>query len=430
MSLEATKTEKLYYIDPERLEFEATIVEVDRDEHGSVIALNRTAFYPEGGGQPADRGTLNGVTVRDVQKRDGVVYHHLSDDGARTFSPGETVIGEIDGRHRFEYMQQHTGQHVISAAFHRLLEFATVSVHQGESYTTVELATEAIEPHELAEVQERANEVIREDLPVTAVEVSDDELDAFPLRREAKVEGVVRVVRIGEFDCAACGGLHAERTGLLQLVNCVGVERIRGRVRTVWKIGNRALTDYAEKTSVVNQVAALFSAQQHDLVEKAQKHLDDAGELQRRLGETERRLAGELAARLRREAENGAEPRRAGEPLVITDLFRDESAKFMRAVVDRLIDEPGTAVCVVNQAGEELRWWIGVSDDCAFEFDQHRSRLLAPIYGKGGGRRPVWQGAGTEGDPAGDRGAARDRDVGNGVSKLFEEFRTALRGDR
>ncbi len=429
MSLEATKTEKLYYIDPERLEFEATIVEVDRGEHGSVIALNRTAFYPEGGGQPADRGTLNGVTVRDVQKRDGVVYHHLSDDGARTFSPGETVIGEIDGRHRFEYMQQHTGQHVISAAFHRLLEFATVSVHQGESHTTVELATEAIEPHELAEVQERANEVIREDLPVTAVEVSDDELDAFPLRREAKVEGVVRVIRIGEFDCAACGGLHAERTGLLQLVNCVGVERIRGRVRTVWKIGNRALTDYAEKTAVVNQVAALFSAQQHDLVEKVQKHLDDAGELQRRLGETERRLAGEIAVRLHREAERGANGCRPGGPIVIAERFRNENAKFMRAVVDRLIDEGGVAVCLVNQTGEELRWWIGVSDDCAFEFDEHRRRLIAPIAGKGGGRRPVWQGAGSLGGGGANRAAAHNRAVEDGVAELFEEFRSVLRAE-
>ncbi len=439
MSAETTKTEPLYYSDPERLSFEATVVEVGGDEHGTALVLDRTAFYPEGGGQPADRGTLNGVAVRDVQKRDGVVHHHLAGTGAQSFKAGDLVTGEIDGRHRFEYMQQHTGQHVISAAFHRLFEYATVSVHQGEAYTTVELATDSVAPRELTAVQHRANEVIRENLAVSAVEVGEDELDGLPLRREPKVAGVVRVVRIGEFDCAACGGLHAARTGLLQLVNCVGVERIRGRVRTIWKIGDRALADYAEKTAVVNQVAALFSAQQHDLVEKARKHADDAGELQRRLGDTERRLAGELAARLRREAENDAEngaeqPRRSGAPLVVTERFREENAKFMRAVVDRLVEESGTAVCVVNRTGNELRWWIGVSDDCTFEFDEHRTRLLAPIAGKGGGRRPVWQGAGTEGDAAGERGdtdraAGQGRAAGDGVSRLFDEFRTVLRGD-
>lgn len=434
-------TEKLYYSEPRRLEFKARVVAVGVEKSGVRVALDRTCFYPEGGGQPADRGTLGGVPVRTVQKQGDVVWHWLDSASAKSslsgagteagaegaaqdasagatagLTEGKLVNGRVDGVHRFEYMQQHTGQHIISAAFHRLYGYPTVSVHHGSAYTTVELDTDTVSEAELETVQQQANAVIRDNLAVSVAEVSDEDLPRFPLRREPTVAGTVRVVQLGEFDCVACGGLHTERTGLVQLVNCVSVERIRGRVRSAWKIGDRALGDYREKTAVVNELGTLFSAQQHDLCEKVRKAITGTAELQKRHGAVERRLAGELAARLRREAEDaahGAAPaggaggaseafaaggmqRRAASaaPLVITAQFDGDNPAFVRVLVDTLIGAGGAAVCVVNRSAGALQWWIGVSSDVGFELAEHKARLLAPIAGKGGGRRPVWQGAG------------------------------------
>ena len=379
-------TEKLYYTAPDLYEFEARIVAVETGTSGVRVALDRTCFYPEGGGQPADRGTIGGVAVTEVQKRDGVIWHSLE----RRPESG-VVIGRVDRERRFEYMQQHTGQHIVSAAFHRLYAHPTVSVHQGGEVTTVELGIETLSERELEAVQIEANRAVRDDLPVSTTEVPEQDLARFPLRREAKVAGVVRVVEIGEFDCAACGGLHLQRTGLVQLVNCVGVERIRGRVRTAWKIGDRALADYRQRTAVVNDLGTLFSAQLHDLREKARKTVESAAELQKHQGATERRLAGEIAGRLRRDAEPAG-----GAPLVITAEFSRDNPKLLRAVIDTLIAEPRTAVCIANRTGEALHWWVGASADLTFDFTEHVERLLAPIAGKGGGRRPVWQGAGEQ----------------------------------
>ena len=216
-------TELLFYDDPSRTDFEADVVEVTTYHGRPALVLSRTAFYPEGGGQPADRGVIGDATVVDVAKSDGVVYH-VVDVESPAHIAGTTVRGMVDTARRRDFMQQHTGQHILSACLLEVGGHNTVSVHQGDEYTTIEVSSEQVTEDEIAAVQRMANDAIEADLPVETIFVDESEIGNYPLRRPPKVSGTVRLVRIGQLDCVACGGVHLTRTGQVrqaQVAQCV-----------------------------------------------------------------------------------------------------------------------------------------------------------------------------------------------------------------
>jgi alanyl-tRNA synthetase len=388
-------SEALFYSDSDLTEWDAKVVRLEWNEERRLwaVELDRTAFYPEGGGQPSDRGWIGDLPVRDVRKREGRIIQYLME------KPDRPVVRcRLDWEFRYDYMQQHTGQHIISGALYRTGGYPTVSVHQGQDHTTVEIDSPDLPESHLVEAENVANEIIRRNLPVEAHLHSDAEVESLGLRREPAVSGKIRVVRIGEFDAVACGGVHLKRTGEVGLVHCIRTERIRGRVRTVWKIGNRAIQDYRKKTAVVNSLGTMFSAQITDLVKKAGKQMDSVSEIQRRLGNLEKRLARETALRLRIEANSHGS---SGCPQVVTAVFRDDDTGFLRAVIDELTREPGVVGAVISVSGRTLNWVLGTSADLEFPFDRHRDSFLAALAGKGGGRSPVWQGSGTADDQGG-----------------------------
>jgi len=383
----------LYYDDPDRYEFSATVLELR--EHPSTgaceVVLDRTAFYPEGGGQPADRGDIGGVPVAQVSKDNGVILHRLSvpyEQLPQGFVVGGELGCKVEEAWRREYKQQHTGQHIISAALLEVAEFATLSVHQGAEYLTVEIESGLISETQLEAVERRANEVIEADLPVRTVWVTDADITSYPLRRTPKVSGRIRLVMVGEFDCVACGGVHVSRSGEVRVVHCIGVERIRGRVRTVWKTGDRALADYRQKCETVRELVDVFSAPVPELAAKVQAKLDEYNDLTRRLGLLERRLAEETAARLLPQAG------------VVTAAFENEAKGFLRQVGERLAAESGVAACLVNRKQNSVEWCIAVSPDRKFDFNAWRPELFRIVAGKGGGKSPVWQGGGSDPDCA------------------------------
>lgn len=239
-------TEKLFYKDPYKQDFDGVVTGIETDEKKGVrILLDRTCFYPEGGGQPSDSGDLNGVPVLDVRKEGDEVVHLVSDTSA--FAIGGMVHGVVDWERRYDFMQQHTGQHLISAAFFNTREINTVSVHLGEEISTVELDVEKIEDEILVEVERAANLAICMNRSISTEWVTDDELDTATLRRAPKVSGDIRVVSVEDLDRVACGGVHVGRTGEVGLVKLVGTELMRGHLRTIWKIGTRAYDDYQKK---------------------------------------------------------------------------------------------------------------------------------------------------------------------------------------
>ncbi len=395
-------TERLYYQDPALLSCDAVVLRAEPEDGNVAVYLDRTPFYPEGGGQPADRGTIAGIPVLDVRKSDGgEIVHVLSGDPGRG-----RVRCEVDGEHRFDFMQQHTGQHIVSAALLEAGGFDTVSVHLGEEYTAIEVDAADIAPGLLGAVEERANEIIRRNLPVRIHWTSGSDVERFALRRPPQVQGEIRVVEIQEVDCAACGGLHVSSTGRVGLVRLTGVERIRGRLRLAWKIGRRADREYRGLAAMAADLSASLSVRPEEISGRVTALRQELRDAEVREHGLEERLAAALADLLVRDAGSpAADDSAAASGTVIARRLDGEPKGLFRALLTALSRRPPVAACLVNVSDEGMQWGITVArgDSGAFggfDFGEVRNELLPLIEGKGGGRDTVWQGAGSRPEEA------------------------------
>ena len=233
-------TLRLYHADSTLRDFTARIVARRDTERGPAVRLDRTAFYPTAGGQPHDTGTLNDVRVRDVWDEDDGAVWHLLERGV----DGDAVTGAIDWERRFDHMQQHTGQHLLSAGFVRLLDAPTVSFHLGTDESTIDLTVPALDWEDAFRVEAEVNRVIWEDRPVDVRVFGEDEIHAVPLRKPPQVRGAIRVVWVRDVDASACSGTHVPRTGVLGIVKIVRLERYKGGMRAGFLCGARALAHY------------------------------------------------------------------------------------------------------------------------------------------------------------------------------------------
>ena len=385
-------TSALYLEDPRLLDFEAKVLATHRTKQGTEIVLDRSAFYPEGGGQPADHGDIDGIPVVHVRSDGGSIFHRVEGEVPGALEDA-VVRCRIDASRRRDYQQQHTGQHLLSGAFMQVGPYPTVSVHQGSDYTTIEIEASTIPELDLDRVERLTNEAIEADLPVAAHWATEETIDRYPLRRPPKVRDSIRVVQIGDFDCVACGGVHLSRTAEVRMVRLLDVESIRGNTRTAWKIGDRAFAHYRETSTVVKQLGGALSAKTHELAERVgmQEERIRSAELEiRRLSE---RLHELVAERLLHEAERRS--RSGRNHAVITAHLAEEPKDLLRGVTERLVEVPGLAVCLVNRTGDRLQWSIGAGPGAPLEFESVRGELLPIIDARGGGRRPIWQGVGT-----------------------------------
>ncbi len=386
-------TETLYYKDIDKTEFDAEVVEVIKEKKIWKVILDKTCFYPEGGGQPADKGRINNIPVTDVQKEGGSIYHYLSRD------PGTgTVHGKIDTEWRHDFMQQHTGQHIISGALWQVGKYKTVSVHMGTDYTTIEIEAPEIPEQDLVKVETTANKVINDDLPITPVYTNHRELDKFPLRKPVARQGDIRLVKIGDFDCVGCGGLHLNSTRKVELVKSIGVEKIRGNTRIAWKIGKRAFADYREKVNIVSELKRLLETNPEQFVRKTETLMEELSTIKRKCSQLESRLADIFVRQL---YDHGEETPDAS-CKIVTGSWKDEDTLLIKKILKILLKRERLLVCLVNIASGKLQWSIGCSEGIDFSFDRVKGELLAVIDGKGGGRFPLWQGTGKKTENAAD----------------------------
>lgn len=392
----AAMTHPSYYDDPLAHTFTTNVTAVEGN--GSELVLAETLFYPEGGGQPADIGSIAGHAVVDVQKdTNGVIRHHLEAPAPAALEAGTTVSGEIDWSRRWDYMQQHTGQHVLSAALAQVAHASTVSVHQGSEITTIEVDREAVSEAELYQVEERANEIIRGDLTVRGFWIDDSELSEYALRRPTSRTGAIRLVEIEGVDLVACGGVHLPRTGLLNVIHLTSVERIRGRLRLGFKIGDRAIQDYREKDRLLTAAAEHFSAHPADVPARIATMAAEVQELHR----THRLQAQRIAEHLFAIAQSSPGLIRTVElkdedPEVFSALAEiagahiQESTESLSAV-DASREAPPLTVCILNATDGGLHWALAVGV-IPFPQKQLRSEVLEPVGAKGGGKPPLWRG--------------------------------------
>lgn len=372
-------TDLLYYADPLLREFTTAIASIDPDR--LVVTLVATAFYPEGGGQPADLGTLADTPVVDVQKsQNGAILHRLESPLPATIKPGDTVHGEVDWPHRHEYMQQHTGQHVLSGALMRAANAPTVSVHQGSDVTTIEVDRERLSDEDLQAVDDLANSIIAENRAIRTRWIDDSQLSTVSLRRPTDRTGRIRLVEIDDFDLVACGGVHLPRTGLLNLVQLVSVERIRGRLRLGYKIGDRALADYREKHRAITAVADLFSARPDQAPERVAATIDELKEKNGVLRRRAERIARSIIESLPSESSPG---------VIIAD--REEEEVF-RSLAEQLASDSDRRAVLCNVGSERIDWAIIIGTDHPFSGKELRDGLLTPTGARGGGKPPLWRG--------------------------------------
>ena len=381
-------TERLYYADSHLIEFEARVTDVTERVSGwTAVILDRTAFYPTGGGQPSDTGTLNGLRVVEcIDDGDNGVLHVVQ---GMTPARGAVVKGRVDWLRRLDHMQQHTGQHILSQALVTLFKAPTKSfrVLEQSCEIDVDLANPSSEVIERA--VELANNVIWEDRQITILNVTSQEAAQLPLRKDSAREGELRLIEIEGFDLTPCGGTHAYRTGEVGMIALRTWERAKGLVRIEFVAGVRALADYRKANKSAREIAALFSAGRDDAPHLAAQLIDENKELHRRVRTLEEAAATNEAEQLFDSASPGP-----GELRVVSGVFENRDAESLKKLAHALIVNPKTIALLGATDESTARLVFARSEDAEGDMSVLMREACALLDGRGGGRPDMAQGGG------------------------------------
>ena len=278
-------TEKLFYEDSHMITFSAVVEACEKVGEYYEAVLDRTAFFPEGGGQYADTGVVDGVKVLDAQERDGVIYHKVE----APLTVGKKVEGKIDWEERFSKMQQHSGEHIVSGIVHATYGYDNVGFHMGQDAITIDF-NGVLTKEQLKEVEKRANEAVVANLDVQVECPTKEELVHMKYRSKIEIEGQVRLVTIPGHDACACCAPHVKKTGEIGLVKFIGMQNYKGGVRVSMLCGFRALADYEEKSESVKQLSVMLSAPECEIVNEVSRLKDDISEHKIEIAQLQQKL--------------------------------------------------------------------------------------------------------------------------------------------
>ncbi len=382
-------TERIYYSDPACVEFDATVVSCADVEGRLVATLDRSAFYPTSGGQPNDTGSLGDVQVIDVLELDDERIGHVV---SAPLVEGARVRGRIDRARRFDHMQQHTGQHILSAAFDRLHGARTVGFHLGAALSTIDL-DKVLDAGALAAAEAEANRVVWEDRPLHIRTVSGGDAAALHLRKEPARTGPLRVIEVEDFDRSACGGTHVARAGEVGVIALRSWEKFRGGLRVEFVCGGRALREFRVLRDTVAGSLRFLSVAPQDLpaaIEGAQAENKDLRRTIRDLGE---RLAVHEAASLVGRA------REAGGVRVIIEALDGWDQAGLKALASAAAGHPGTIAALLS-SGDPALVVIARAPGVGVDAAAVLKSLIGQFGGKGGGKPELAQGGGMIGTRA------------------------------
>src|ERR1700755_305331 len=357
-------TERLYYSDSHLLEFDARVVSVSKLSDGrAAVALDRTAFYPTGGGQPYDTGTLGASRVVDCLEDEGAgVLHVIEGDAPES---GASVRGLVDRARRRDHMQQHTGQHILSQALVELYGAQTRSFRMTSDACEIDIDLGDPSDERVERAVARANEIIWDDREVRVHNVTPEEAARLPLRRDSAREGELRVIEIEGFDFSPCGGTHARRTGEVGVVVARQWERAKGLVRVTFAAGVRAAEDYRRANDTARSTAALFSVGREEATAAAARLQDENKSLQRRLRASEELAARAEARELLEESEgSGAGAGSAGEgsgaaargaARLVARVFEGRDAEDLRRLASAIAAHAGAVALLGSRDDSSAR---------------------------------------------------------------------------
>lgn len=376
-------TERLYYDDSFLREFDAQVLACEPDGARWRVQLDRTAFYPTSGGQPYDTGRLGAAAVVEVLDAENDEIAHFTDQPVAAGA----VHGVIDWPRRFDHMQQHTAQHMLSAAFIELFKFQTVSFHLGRDISTIDLATPSITARQVEEAERRVNEIIFDDRSIAVRYGTADELAAQGIRKKVDREGTLRVIDIEAFDRQPCGGTHLARTGQAGMLLTRRCERQKGNWRVEFVAGWRALAAARGDFAALRQAAEHLGCGMAELPENVRKIQEERRASQRDAKRVTERLAElEAADLLSRHTETSHDGKRR----IIVSISDDASSSYLAMLAAKIVATPNMRVILASRSAMAivLAQSAGLDGDMSALLRE----LLAPVGGKGGGSRVFAQG--------------------------------------
>jgi alanyl-tRNA synthetase len=383
-------TTRLYYNDAYTTTFKANIIERFQYRDSLGIVLDQSYFYPTSGGQPHDLGALNDLPVTNVMVRpeDNAVAHIIKGE-----IWSDAVTGQIDWSRRFDHMQQHTGQHILSQAFLKAAEAETVSFHLGNDYATIDINNSGLNPAHIEKAELIANQIIWENRPITARFIDKEEANALPLRKIPDVEDdQLRIIEIADYDMTACGGTHVAHTGEVGLIKIVKLERRKEELRIEFLCGRRALKDYRQKNRIVNQLANELTTGYAEIETSVVRLRDEVKQARRLL---KQQLAHSLSIEAEHLLRNGT---KKGETVIVAEQFSGRDLAEIRMLANQIAQHPNS-IALIGTVDPTTQLIFSRAEDAPGEMNQLIKMALQVLGAKSGGGTPKFaQGGGPPAD--------------------------------
>ncbi len=382
-------THKLFYENPYQISFSTKLIKQNKDGKGRYyVVLKETAFYPSGGGQPHDSGTINGINVIDVEEVDGEIHHYLDEP----LTDVEKIVGEIDWERRFDHMQQHAGQHLLTAVFEDNFGFKTVSFHLGKEVSTIDLDTQSIPNEKIFKAEAMTNQLILENRPIETKWVDNkEEIANYPLRKNLAVKEKIRLVIIPEIDYNGCGGTHPKSTGEVSVIKILHIEKQKQFVRVHFVCGKRVIKQLQQKQEVIQTLTSQLSAPQDQLNGATDRLLEHTKKLERKIEE----LTTKLIQYEAKEFLTTATPIK--EHLVIRSIFKDRLINDLQNMARELVTRHANLIVIfISEQKDRLQVVCARSEDMEVNMNQLLKAVLPSINGKGGGKASFVQGGGEK----------------------------------
>lgn len=366
-------TKKLFYQDSHLTEFEAVVLSCEKEKDGYQVVLDQTVFFPEGGGQYADSGWLDDVEVLDVHEKQDVIFHKIT----APLEVGKTVKGKIRWEERFEKMQQHSGEHIVSGIVHERFGYDNVGFHLGSDYCTMDF-NGPLTQEELKEIELAANQAVFENLKIQVIYPSKEELAQMEYRSKIEIDGQVRIVLVPGHDVCACCAPHVNQTGEIGLIKLVNMVNYKGGERITMLCGLRALRDYDKKDANGKEISRLLCAKELEIAEAVQNLKEEQGSLKGKVAAMQQRMMQYRAREISVEEE-------------MTLVFDSELTGNGPRELMNLLLQKGATICAVF-AGDDQTGYRYVMGSQTEDVRPISKKMNDAFAGRGGGKPAMVQG--------------------------------------
>jgi len=401
-------TERLYYEDSYLKEFRTKVLKKVKIDNRRAVVLNETAFYPTSGGQPYDKGVIQDVPVVEVVEEGDEIIHILKEELKEKIN--SEVVGKIGWERRFDHMQQHLGQHILSGALMKLWSAETVSFHLGEEVCTLDIAKEKLTEEEAKKAEECANEIIFDNRPVKCYFVDgEEELKRLNLRKVPEKTEKIRIIEVEDFDLSACGGTHCRATGEVGMIKIIKWEKRGEKIRLEFICGRRAWKDYFWKNELIKDISNKLTIKDSELGEAIDRMLEERKELWKELKEFKEKLQEYKAKRLIDESslkDDGIK--------IISKIFEDKNFQEVKELVQKIINLDDSVVVLFGVKSEGAKILFACSRALKYDMNGLTREAGKFIEGRGGGAPNFAQ--------AGGKRAEGIEDALNFALEHFQEF--------